>query len=169
MNDSRLQNLAESFNSIIAMMLAAIRARGLRGLIDLPKLILFGLYLRRIGKEFAALIASLDAGTLLSPAPWTAPPDRQAAPAQPAGPASADRVQQLPAVHPAVPAIVDGADRARPAPAARPVPAAPKTIARRTRAPQALHHQAFAWPRHTPASHAIIALPAGLLDTGRKS
>jgi hypothetical protein len=148
------------------MMLASIRARGLRGLIDLPKLILLGLYLRRIGKEFAALIASLDAGTLLSPAPWTAPPDRQAAPAQPAGPYSADRARQLPPGHPAVPAIA-AADRARPAPAARPVPAAPKTPLRRTRAPQALRHQAFARPHRTPDPLDIVGLPAGLLDTGR--
>jgi len=69
MNDSRSQHLAGAFNSIIAMMLASLRARGLRGLLDLPKTILLGLYLRRIGKEFAAIIASVDLGNLPPPRP----------------------------------------------------------------------------------------------------
>ena len=46
MNDSRFQHLAGAFNSIISMMLASLRARGLRGLLDLPKTILVGLNLR---------------------------------------------------------------------------------------------------------------------------
>ena len=57
MNDNRLQHLSEAFNSIISMMLSALRARGLRSLIDLPAMIMAALYLRRLGREFAAIIA----------------------------------------------------------------------------------------------------------------
>jgi hypothetical protein len=163
MNDARLQHLAGAFNSIIAMMLATIRARGLRGLIDLPKMILVGLYLRRLGKEFAALIASLDLGAL--PPPTPAPPDRQAAPAQPA-PAARARPRLV--VLPDVPAQAAGADRARQA-AAQPVSAAPRTTARRTRISRATRHRAFARPRHAPDPRAILGLPASLRDPGRTS
>src|SRR5580693_8734486 len=81
MNDNRFQDLAGAFNSIIAMMLASLRARGLRGLLDLPKTILVGLYLRRLGKQFAALIASIDLSALPPPAPAVA--EQQAEYAQP--------------------------------------------------------------------------------------
>jgi hypothetical protein len=153
MNDSRFQHLAGAFNSIIKMMLAMIRARGLRGLIDLPKMILLALYLRRIGKEFAALIASLDAGALAPPtaAPW---PTQQGTPAQPAEPGSAHCDRQPPAVRPAAPAK---AHRARPTAAATPP--------RRTRTPQVPRHQAYARPRRTPDPRAILTL----LDTARTS
>ena len=164
MNDRRLQHLSEAFNSIISMMLAAIRARGLRSLIDLPKIIVAAFYLRRIGKEFAALIASLDLGTLLPLA--AAPPDRQAAPAQPDGAAPA---RPLPAVSPAVPARAPGANRVRQAAAAQPLSGAPKPPARRTRTPQPARHQAFARPRRVPDPRAIVSLSASLRDPGRTS
>jgi hypothetical protein len=153
-NDNRFQHLAGAFNSIIAMMLASIRARGLRGLIDLPKTILLGLYLRRLGKEFAALIASLDLGAL----PLPIPPAPQPAPAPPAEPGSTTPSRPRLAAHP-------GANRARPAAAAQPIPAAPKPPARRTRTPQPTRHQAFARPRRAPDPRAI----PGLRATGRRS
>jgi hypothetical protein len=149
------------------MMLASIRARGLRGLIDLPKTILLGLYLRRLGKEFAALIASLDLGALPPLAPT--PPDRQAgfvypAGAQPAGPGPASRAQIL-AASPALPAKAAGPRRAPQAAAARPVSAAPATPARRIRTRQTTRHQAFARPRRAPDPRAIVSLRPSLRDT----
>ena len=154
MNDSRFQHLAGAFNSIISMMLASIRARGLRGLIDLPKTILVALYLRRLGKEFAALIASLDLGTLRPPIP----PAPQPALAPPAEPGSATPARPRLAAHP-------GTNRARPAAAPQPIPAAPTTPARRTRTPQPTRHHAFACPRPAPDPRAI----PGLRATGRRS
>jgi hypothetical protein len=150
-NDNRYQHLSEAFNSIISMMLAAIRARGLRSLIDLPNMIMAAIYLRRLGREFAAVIASLKAGTLHPPAP-----------AQPTEPGSAPPAGHIPAALSAAPAKPAGADRARPTPAARPAPAAPKTSARRTRTPQTTRR-----PHRTPDPRAIIPLPAGLLATER--
>ena len=72
MTNGRTQDLTEAFAHIIKMMLASIRAQGLRGLIHLPMLIRFGLELRRVGREFAALMAAFKAGTLPPPPP--APP-----------------------------------------------------------------------------------------------
>jgi hypothetical protein len=164
MNDSRFQHLAGAFNSIIAMMLASIRARGLRGLIDLPKTILLGLYLRRLGKEFAALIASLDAGTLLPPAPCPAPPAPQAACAQSAEPVAAFPARQRPAVPPAAPAKAARARATEAAsPAVRPMFAAAKTIPRRTS--KTPRRPIFARPRRTPDPRAVVRLP----NTGRTS
>ena len=156
MNDARFQHLAGAFNSIIAMMLASLRARGLRGLLDLPKTILVGLYLRRLGREFAALIASLDGVILSPPAPCPAPPDHHAVAAPLAGPAPVHRDRPRRAAQP-------GAARARPAEAAQPVST---TATRRTRAPQATRHKALPRPHHrTPASHALVRP----LETGRTS
>jgi hypothetical protein len=159
MNDSRTQPQAEAFASIIKMMLAMIRARGLRSLTDLPMLLLAALYLRRLdlrrlGKQFAALMADFKAGKLppAPPAPLTAPQGQQAARAEPLGtprvaarPEPGNHRRQRPAVHPAVPAEAAGPRRARPPdcvhpatvppdacgrPAARPVPVALAVIHR---------------------------------------
>jgi hypothetical protein len=132
MNDTRTQPLAVFVASIIEMMLASIRARGLRGLKDLPMLWLVARRLRRFGREFAALMAAFKAGTLPppapAPAPWTAPPDQETASAQPpepprpaARPDPANRDRRRPAEPPTVPADAAEADRPRaePAPAMR--------------------------------------------------
>ena len=131
MNDTRNQDLTEIFANIIKMMLQAIRAHGLRSLRHLPMLFLVGMQLRRFGKEFAAVMAALEAGTLPVPASalGTAPQDRQAACAQPEGmrrvasrPDAGDHRQQALAVNPVVPDGDAGPDRARAADAARPAP-----------------------------------------------
>ena len=164
MNETRFQHLSDAFNSIISMLLAALRARGLRGLLDLPNMIIAAIYLRRLGREFAALIASLsslDLSALPPPAPALPPampalPDHPAAPAQPA---SSARPR---------PRLVASSDA--PAQAlAEPVAAPPTTTARRPRHSRHAHHQAFARPRHAPDPRAIIALPANLRDPDRTS
>src|SRR5579862_1300611 len=68
MNDRRAQHLGEAFDSIIKMMLRAIRAHGWRCLKDLPTMVVLAIYLRRLGREFAALMAAFEAGTLRAPA-----------------------------------------------------------------------------------------------------
>ena len=55
------------------MMLASLRVRGWRGLLDLPGTIVAAIYLRRFGRDFAALVAKFAAGTL-PPAPAPALP-----------------------------------------------------------------------------------------------
>ena len=156
MTENRFQHLTEAFNSIISMMLASLRVRGWRGLLDLPNIVMAAIYLRRLGREFAAIIASLDlAGIDLSALPPAAPvpPDQQAAPAQAA---PADRARPRRAAHPR-------AHRARRKPPASPITAAPTTAARRTSTPRARHH-ASVRPRRAPA---LRALPASLLDRRR--
>ena len=144
MNDGRTQDLSETFSAIIAMMLKAIRAHGIRCLIHLPKLLLVAIQLRRYGKQFAAVMAAYNAGTLQPAAPtpapalWTAPPEPQAACAQPpapprpaARPDPPDREQRRPAVRPVVPACAAQADRPR----AEPAPAMPRRAPAMPRAP----------------------------------
>src|ERR1700722_6230489 len=83
---STTQDLIEAVNSIIHMMLAMIRAQGLRSLIHLPQLILVTFLLRSISKRFIALLDAHAAGTLpLPPVPCAAPQAWQAAPARSAG------------------------------------------------------------------------------------
>src|SRR5580698_4931863 len=80
------QDLIEAVNSIIHMMLAMIRAQGLRSLIHLPQLIVVTFLLRSISKRFIALLDAHAAGTLpLPPAPDVAPQAWQAAPARSVG------------------------------------------------------------------------------------
>src|SRR5580692_9617968 len=82
----RTQDLIEAVNSIIHMMLAMIRAQGLRSLIHLPQLIVATFLLRSFAKRFNALLAAYAAGTLPpAPVPYAAPQAWQAAPARPAG------------------------------------------------------------------------------------
>src|SRR5580698_3566768 len=76
MTNPRYQHLADAFNSIISMMLASLRAHGWRVLLDLPNIIVATIYLRRLGKQFAAFIANLGDLALLPPA--VTPPAPQA-------------------------------------------------------------------------------------------
>jgi len=154
MNDIRTQDLGEAFNSIISMMLAMLRARGLRGLLDLPNMIISAIYLRRLGREFAALVASFKAGTPPPVAPASAPwPQLQAAPAQPALAVAATRAQ---------PRLAPRAPRAR----AR--SAAPQPVARQTCARQSTRHPSFARPGRAPKPGAGAALPYRVRETGRR-
>ena len=145
MNPNRFPHLTEAFNSIISMMLASLRVRGWRGLLDLPNIIMAAIYLRRLGREFAAIIASLaslDLGALPPVSP--ARPAPQAACAQPVPAASA---RQNPSASPR-------ARRTRQAASARPGAVAPRSTARRP--PQPQFHRPFAQPRRT---RALVALP----------
>jgi hypothetical protein len=119
MNDRSTQHLSEAFDSIITMMLRAIRAHGWRCLVDLPKMLLLAFYLRRLGREFAAVMAAFQAGTLRPavPPPGCEPPEVQSASAgspeapQPtARPAPAARDRQGPALRAALPAGNTGPD-----------------------------------------------------------
>ena len=82
---TRTQDLREAFSSIITMILGLLRARGLRGLLQLPTLWLVSRELRRMAAEFLILLDAFRAGTLPpAPAPWIDEPQAsQAAPAQP--------------------------------------------------------------------------------------
>jgi hypothetical protein len=168
MNDNRSQDLTEIVASIIKMMLSAIRARGLRGLIDLPNMIMAALYLRRLGREFAALMAAFKAGTLHPPAPepapapalWIPPQDPQAANVQPpAAPRPAgrrdpakNRRRQRIHVPTAVPAEAAGPDRPRahampqppmPAPCPEPLAVGPAAVSKKLSAQHAPLHALF--------------------------
>jgi hypothetical protein len=175
MNNSRTQDLTEIFTSIIKMMLASIRAQGLRSLMHLPMLCRLAIELRRMGKEFAAVMAAYEAGTLSAPAaappaapePWTDPPDLQAeyaysseAPRPAARPDPAARDRQRPAERPSPPVADSGPDRPRPADGA----CSPATL------PHARGQAAVRpWPpRRTPETRiTVLGLPAGIIVTGR--
>ena len=170
MNNGRTQDLTEAFAHIIKMMLASIRAQGLRGLIHLPMLIRFGLELRRVGREFAALMGAFKAGTLPprppAPAPWTDPPDQEAAyacsPAAPrlaARPDPAARDRQRLAERPSLPAADAEPDRPRAADGACSAAALPHARGQAAVRP---------WlPRRTPDPFAVLGLPAGVIVSGR--
>ena len=151
MDDKRFQHLAEAFNSIISMMLSMLRARGWRGLLDLPQAFLAAIYLRRLAREFTALLASIDLSALPPPAPAA-----QVPPAQPAAPAPAARTRPRPAA-------CRGARRARQASSAHPIPAAPNPSPGRTRIPR----RAFARPGRVPDS--THCLPPALREARRRS
>src|SRR5580704_11283256 len=125
MFNRRPQDLAEAVagivSMIIEMMLGLLRARGLRGLLELPAHFRLALELRRMAKDFADLFAAFKAGTL--PVPPAAPePAAQVWPAEPAQspvtprvamrPDPANRHRQ-PAARPSAPAEAAGADRPR--------------------------------------------------------
>src|SRR5579863_10145812 len=103
MNDKSIQRLTEAFASIISMMLGMLRAQGWRGLLNLPELWLAARYIRRLGQEFAALMADFKAGLLVLPplappcqeAPYAASPE---APRVAVRPDQAARARQRPAV-----------------------------------------------------------------------
>jgi hypothetical protein len=163
MNETRTPPLAVFVASIIEMMLASIRARGLRGLKDLPMVWLVARRLRRFGREFAALMAAFKAGTLPPPAPWTAPPDQEAASAQSPEPPRpvvrpdpGNRDRQQPAPRAAAPAEAAAADRPD---AASPAPALPHARGHAAVRPRP--------PRRTLDPFAVFGLPARVIATGR--
>ena len=99
MSEKSIQRLTEAFASIISMMLGMIRAQGWRSLLNLPKLWLTARYLRRLGQEFAALMANFKSGLLVlpPPAPCTALPEQEVAyAASPETPRPATRARQRP-------------------------------------------------------------------------
>jgi hypothetical protein len=165
MNENSIQRLTEAFASIISMMLGMIRAQGWRSLLNLPELWLTARYLRRLGQEFATLMADFKSGLLvlppLAPVPCAAPPEQEVAyapspetPCLAARPDPAVRDRQRPAVR-----------RSPPAAAAEPEhPCAPNGASSATVLPQA-HGQAA--PRLRPFRFAMPVLPAGAIATGR--
>src|SRR5579863_9448823 len=92
MNPVRRPDLNEAFACIATMMLASIRARGWRGLKDLPAIWRFVMEFRRGGQALADLMADFLAGKLPPPAPvpepvpWPDAPEWQATCAQPPAP-----------------------------------------------------------------------------------
>jgi len=150
MDDPRRQHLSQAFNSIISMMLAALRARGLRALLDLPNIIIASIYLRRLAREFSKLLASIDFSALpAAPAPQAAPaplPTLAPAPARPR------------------PAAFPRAHHARRAASSRPGPAAPDAPARHARIPATRHHD-VAKRQPTPDPRAVLRP----LETARSS
>ena len=115
--NKRPQDLVEAVAGMVSMiigtMLGLLRARGLRGLLELPAHFRLALELRRMAKDFVALFEAFRNRTLppLPAAPAPAPQEWQPAPVRP-------------------PAMPRRANRARaPARVARPRPALP-TIAR---------------------------------------
>src|SRR5580692_10513655 len=90
MKEPRKQHLSEAvagvISKIVEMMLGLLRARGLRGLLELPTLFLFVRDLRRLAKEFATLFEAFKAGTRtqVAPEPEPEPQEWQPAPARPA-------------------------------------------------------------------------------------
>src|ERR1700722_9886511 len=106
------QDLRARIAGIISMMLVILRAHGWRGLIHLPTLWLVSREIRRIGEQFAALMAAFKAGTL------------------PPVPAQIPTTPRLPACPDARP-IHARATGARTAPCRRPSQSAPAQPARR--------------------------------------
>src|SRR5580704_14178602 len=88
MFNRRPQHLSEAvaglISTIVGMMLGLLRARGLRGLLELPTLFRFVRDLRRLAEEFSTLFAAFKAGTRtpVAPAPEPAPQEWQPAPAR---------------------------------------------------------------------------------------
>src|SRR5580704_12796909 len=82
MENNRKQHLSEAvaglISKIVGMMLGLLRARGLRGLLELPALFRFVFELRRLSEEFVTLFAAFKAGArppiAPEPAPEPAPP-----------------------------------------------------------------------------------------------
>jgi hypothetical protein len=160
MNDKSIQRLTEAFASIISMMLGMIRAQGWRSLLNLPELWLTARYLRRLGQEFAALMADFKSGLLvlppLVPVPCADAPEQEVAyaaspetPRLATRPASRDR--QRPAVRRSPPADYAEPDRPRAASSATALP----------------HAHGQAAPRLRPSRFALPALPSGAIATGR--
>src|SRR5580698_5187658 len=96
MKEPRKQHLSEAvaglISTIVKMMLGLLRARGLRGLLELPTLFRFVRDLRRLAEEFSTLFAAFKAGirTPVAPEPEAAPePAPPSAPQRRAGRARA--------------------------------------------------------------------------------
>src|SRR5580704_10953255 len=94
MKEPRKQHLSEAvaglISTIVKMMLGLLRARGLRGLLELPTLFRFVRDLRRLAEEFSTLFAAFKAGTRPVPPPAAEPAPREWQPT-PARPAAAPR------------------------------------------------------------------------------
>jgi hypothetical protein len=160
MDEKRIQHLTEAFASIISMMLGMLRVHGWRCLLHLPEIWLTARYLRRLGEQFAALMADFKAGRLVlpTPAPWTAPPDQEAAYTDSptplhlaARPAPAARDRQRPVARRSPTAAAVEPDRPRATSCAVALPNA--------------HGQAMLRP--FPSRFGILILPAGAIATGR--
>src|SRR5580698_5014886 len=88
MKEPRKQHLSEAvaglISTIVKMMLGLLRARGLRGLLELPTLFRFVRDLRRLAEEFSTLFAAFKAGIrpVPPPAPEPAPREWQPTPAR---------------------------------------------------------------------------------------
>src|SRR5580704_1397743 len=84
MKEPRKQHLSEAvagvISTIVKMMLGLLRARGLRGLLELAALFSFVFELRRLAKEFATLFEAFKAGARPPVAP---PPEPVLPPPQP--------------------------------------------------------------------------------------
>src|SRR5580693_8702141 len=90
MKEPRKQHLSEAvaglISTIVEMMLGLLRARGLRGLLELPALFRYVRDLRRLAEEFSTLFAAFKAGTRTAPLPAPEPEFCPAAPPRPAAP-----------------------------------------------------------------------------------
>src|SRR5580704_3384121 len=90
MKEPRKQHLSEAvaglISTIVKMMLGLLRARGLRGLRELPALFRFVRDLRRLAEEFSTLFAAFKAGTRTAALPAPEPEFCPAAPPRPAAP-----------------------------------------------------------------------------------
>ena len=154
MDEKRIQHLTEAFASIISMMLGMLRAHGWRSLLHLPEIWLTARYLRRLGEQFAALLADLKSGRLVlpTPVPLTAPPNQEVAyAASPEAPRPAARARPRPAVRRSPPAAYAEPDRPCAASSATALP----------------HAHGQAAPRLRPSRFALPALPSGAIATGR--
>jgi hypothetical protein len=165
MSENSIQRLTEAFASIISMMLGMIRAQGWRSLLNLPELWLTARYLRRLGQEFATLMANFKSGLLvlppLAPAPSTDLPEQEVAyaaspetPRLAARPDPAARDRQRPAVR-------------RSPPAAYAEPEHPCALNGASSATVLPHAHGQATPRLRPSRFAMPVLPTGAIATGR--
>jgi hypothetical protein len=153
------QNLAEAVTSLISMILVMIRARGLRGLLDLPAYWRLYRELRLFSEQFAALYAAFKAGTLPpvppAPEPWPAPEYSQAAPAA------------TTAATPRLPEPRLGPARRHP-PASK--PGSTRRALARPKPPIVLRRPSLAHPRPPrgqPGPYPVLGLSAGILVTAR--
>ena len=81
MKEPRKQHLSEAvaglISTIVKMMLGLLRARGLRGLLELPTLFRFVRDLRRLAEEFSTLFAAFKAGIRPVSSPGGRAPPRE--------------------------------------------------------------------------------------------
>jgi hypothetical protein len=172
MNSGRPQDLSAAFASLITMMLQAVRARGWRGLKDLPEMWRAVMYVRQQEKALADLMADFLAGKLPPPppaperAPWIDPAEWQATSAQsPAPPCPAARTDPAArargqsAERPTLPVADGGPDRPRAADRVR-------FAGARSRA----RGRTAVWlrpPCRAVDPFAVFRLPTGIFATGR--
>jgi hypothetical protein len=161
MKEPRKHTLSEAVAGMVSMiieiMLGLLRARGLRGLLELPAYFRLALELRRMGEDFTALFEAFKAGTLPPPPPepvdsW--PLQESACPRAPAKPSASVRARAPShAAHP----------RRRALPCAlAPPPAPPSRIARAPRS-RAFCADPPAHPR--PLRHRARSPPLSVVPT----